>query len=325
MDFLKKLEEQLRPRLKTAIKKGQQMRAASAQKMRQLIAKKEELSSLIFGQESPTGILYQANKKGCTLYLLAIPQLVSKEFQLPEYIVEALDKSAKLMIESDESRIGPDFIAQFKKEVRSFRRAFPAKQIALISEEIAERLSESSASQSQEPLEHFFAAVDRLHEEIYRQMGLEESFGRALLKAAQGRGLYPIELEDSEEQRKNLVQAKVLGYLTLLSFQKTDEHILGYIAALKKALQLAEEAWQTRRLSGLAKMPEILFPEETLRKEYLEKLIHQRNQKAASFIDQQAEKDKPCFITCGIDRFLGNEGLLQQLQKNGWSLAKLPL
>lgn len=282
-------------------------------------------------QNSSTPLFYKitTDKSDTTIYLLgSIHAADDTAYPLPEKITKAFNESEYLAVEVDIVKLTDDFDAQL-----SLAQKMIYNDGTTIKDHIGEELYNSMVELLKEK-----SSYSTLYDS-YKPAFFESLFENAIISDASlnsNDGIDMHFLNLAKENNKTIleVESADFQYDLLLSF--SDElgklNIQSYVESYDESvdeLTTLYEAWKKGDIVELEKMlfeetdTEYTEEQKKLIEDYNNALIIDRNYNMANVLETYFDEEKNVFCVVGLGHVIGEEGIINLLEKKGYTVEQI--
>jgi uncharacterized protein YbaP (TraB family) len=262
--------------------------------------------------------LWKVSKEGKNAYLLgSIHYLKRENFPLKKNILDALDRSKKLVLEINLNSLSTAAIQRTMLERAVYR---DGTTLAQNIDGETYRRTEERASQIGidikvlEPMKPWFVALTMMAFKL-QQLGLDAELGvdRQLAERAKGKGMPTGGLETFE------FQIRLLDQLSKREQEMMLRETVAELESLDKNIQQIVQAWlggdgatlERLMLAGMREYPELHS-----------KVVVERNRRWLPEIEGMIARGENAMIVVGAAHLVGQEGVLELLKGRGYSLEQ---
>lgn len=262
--------------------------------------------------------LWKVSKDGKSVFLLgSIHYLKRENFPLKKNILDALDRSRKLVLEINLNSLSTTAMQRIMLEKAVYRDGTKLSQNI---DPETYRLTEERASQIGidikvlEPMKPWFVALTMMAFKL-QQLGLDAELGvdRQLAERAKGKGMSTGGLETFE------FQILLLDQLSKREQEMMLRETVAELESLDKNIHQIVQAWlggdsamlEKLMLAGMREYPELH-----------NKVVVERNRRWLPEIEGMISKGENAMIVVGAAHLVGQEGVLELLRGRGYSLEQ---
>jgi uncharacterized protein YbaP (TraB family) len=280
------------------------------------------LSSVQAGNNSSdrTGFLWKVRSKTGVVYLVgSIHAYRSELFPLPKKMEDAFDKSDALAIEANINEITPESM------MTMINGAFYQDRSTL-EKHLSREMYEKTVQKVKDfglPLELFQNSKPWFVALTITSMGLQ----KIGLNPEHGMDKYFLK---KAENKKRIVELESIDFqVNLLSGFSDAEQELFLVSALrdleflKKEINTILKAWNTGDTKTIETFVSNSLRDDPRMLPIYEKLVFERNNNMASKIEDYLRTNEQHFVVVGAAHLVGKDGIIEILNKKGYSVEQL--
>lgn len=282
-------------------------------------------------QNSSTPLFYKItkDKSDTTIYLLgSIHAADETAYPLPEKVTEAFNESEYLAVEVDIVKLTEDFDAQI-----SLAQKMMYSDGTTIKEHIGEELYNSMVEVLKEK-SSYSTLYDSYKPAFFESLFENEIINDANMNSNDGIDMHFLNLAKEGEKQILEVESADFQYDLLLGFPdelgklNLQRYVDDYDTSVEQLTTLYE-AWKKGDIVELEKMlfeeddTEYTEEQKKLIEDYNNALIIDRNYNMAKVLETYFDEEKNVFCVVGLGHIIGEEGIVQLLEKKGYIVEKI--